>query len=118
VVVELLVVLVADLAFRAHPEGTLGVQPLRIALAHEPYRYRQMIGVGLDDLAQSVGFQILLGILLEVQGDARSPRRSLIALGEREAATAVGLPAPALLFAGAPGVHDDAIRHHEGGIEA
>ena len=126
VVIELLVVVVADLVARPGPQGggpVQGLVPGRLAVlafrwgAGQDHRNRDVVGMGLDGLPQPLGFEELVLPLGQVQDH---PRAAGHAAGFRdgELAPPVRQPAPALRLAGLAGQHRDLVGDHEGGIEA
>src|SRR3546814_4124106 len=66
-----------------------------------------VVGIGMDDLAQPRGVEVLLLPFAKMQGDAGAARRGVLVFSDGEGAPAVGGPLPALRVAGAPGRHVD-----------
>ena len=117
-VVELAVLVLADLAPRPAPERRALVDHLLLAaLVLEPDRQADMVGVGLDDGADAERLQELPRLLAQVELDAGAACG--VGLGrDGEGARPVRAPAPALGLV-RPAGHDlDALRDHEGGVEA
>ena len=142
--VELVVVLVLQLALGPLPQGHHGVEglPLLHSLILGPVVLRRVprlgllmgvlhlhddgivdiVGVFLHQLIQPVGLQIgvvvvVLGVVLDVQGDVGAHGRFFTG-GEGVAVRPGGLPLPRLVRAVGPGDHRHPVGHHEGGIEA
>ena len=130
VVIELLVLLVGDLRFGAGPQRARLVDLLRrlraavvlrlavgLGLGPEQDRDGDVVRVVAHDLAQAPLVEELLGVVAQVQ-DHRGPARRRVRGLDREAAAAVGLPAPGVLLAGLARDDLDLTRDHERGIEA
>ena len=130
VVVELRVLLVGDVLLRPGPQRRGRVQRLlggfrfafRLAALLGPAvdehdRKADVVGVGLDDLAQPGGFEELVLAVLQVKDDGGAPAGPLGVL-DAEGALAVGGPPPRPVLAGAPGDHVHRVGDHEGRVEA
>src|SRR3546814_9893606 len=59
-----------------------------------------VVGIGMDDLAQPRGVEVLLLPFAKMQGDAGAARRGVLVFSDGEGAPAVGGPLPALRVAG------------------
>ena len=128
VVVELLVLVLGDLALGPGPDGTglvdllrlgevgLGVAGLGPGLQDD--RQADMVGVGPHDLPDLPAVEEFLGLGLQVQGHRGAARRAGRRLLHRVAAAAVRRPQPALVGAGLAALDDDPVGHHEHRIEA
>jgi hypothetical protein len=100
VMIKLGVLLRRDLALGTHPQGRRAVQRFRRGIFFafdgiQDHRQRDVVGIGFDDLAQTLGLQELLRVLLHMQGDARTAWR-IRRLRNRESALAVTAPDPAV----------------------
>ena len=91
---------------------------VRLGLGLQQNRDRDVVGIAARDLAQAELVEELLGVLAQVQDDARAARRALRRLLDREAAAAIGTPAPGVLLARLARDHLDLARDHERRIEA
>src|SRR5438105_9383507 len=96
--IELGVLLGRDLRARPGPQRRGAVDRLLLIAVGKNDRQGDMIGIALDDLPQPMRFQVLLIALADMQGDAGAARHVGGRL-DREAALAVGSPAPALAVA-------------------
>ena len=96
---------------------------MRLAfLRHQEDRKLDVVGIAADDAFDLVGLEIFLCLLLEMQHDFGAARdtagRLLVRRRNLEPAAARGRPHPNLVRSGATAGDDDALGHHEGGIEA
>ena len=89
-----------------------------LVLALEQDRHGDVVGVVAHDLAQAPLVEELLGVVAQVQDHRGAARRRLRHRLDREAAAAVGVPAPGVLLAGLARDDLDLARDHECGIEA
>ena len=134
VLVELVVLLLADLALVLEPDrlarveglelglldGLLLVLGVGLAAGHlHHHRVLDEVGVLLDHLAQLPLLQVLLRVLLEVEDDVGAAAL-LGGVLEGVAAVGVGLPEHRLVGggAGAAGEDGDLVGDHEGRVEA
>ena len=76
-----------------------------------------MVGIARDDGLEAQRLQELAGILAQMEHD-RGAAGDILGRRDAELALALGDPAPALGFAGAPAEDLDPLGDHEGGIEA
>ena len=129
--VELLVVLVFQLAFGAAPESTGGIDlfrgplldrllfrlvPLALVIGKKDGE-RDVVGVLLHDLLQAPAIGVLLAFLVEVKQHGGAGDGTLRGL-DVEAGLAIADPTPGLVFTGLARNHLNLIRHHEGAVEA
>ena len=123
VLVELLVLLVGDLAARPHPQclrliDRLVLRGFLAFFAHQ-HRKAQVVRVALDQGAQSIVVGELLGVRLQVQDDTRAALRARQRL-DREIALRARFPAHRCLrrCAGLAREHFYALGDDEGRVEA
>jgi hypothetical protein len=101
--VELLVLLLLDRVARPGPKRGGLVDRLGLAAVRRKLdRHRDVVGVGFDDAAQPDRVEELGGVVPQVQRDRGAAAFALGRL-DREAALAVGCPAPGVVAACAPG---------------
>ena len=112
VVVELLVVFLADLALGAGPESAFGIEALRLPISQQTDRDCEMVGISLDDFPETRGFEIFLGVILEMEADAGPTVGRLFGRAQR---TATISSHPRFRRTG---FDDHSVGRHEGGIEA
>ena len=118
VMVELGVLLRRDLVARPRPQRGRRVHRLGVlARLGEANGHGDMVGIGLDDVAQTAGLEEFLGVVAHVQDDAGAADVG-VGFGNGEAALAVRLPHPGLALAGLAAGDLDKIGDHEGGVEA
>ena len=127
VLVELLVLVLADIVARPGPQRFGGVDGFEFGLGgvllfpllflRHPHRHGNVVGVAPHHRAQTKAVRELAGVVLEVQGHARAPGRRLHAL-DGELFLAVGLPARRLLLSGAPRQHVHFLGDDERTVEA
>ena len=103
---------------KRRPVGDLG--GFRAGLVDDHDRHRHVARLCLDHSLQLEALGVGLGVLHQVKGDAGAALRRIRERRRRhrEGALAVRRPQPGLIGAGAAGDHVNAVRHHEGGIEA
>ncbi len=112
-----------QLRFRTLPQRAGRIDLLRLALlGHEFDRKLDVVGVGADNALDLVGLDILFRVLLQMQHDLGATRHALrrgrIRRRDLETGAAGRRPHPGLALAGAAAGDHDAIRHHEGRVEA
>ena len=117
------VILSLELRFRSLPQRAGRIDLLRLPLlGHQLDRKLDVVGIGSNDAFDLVGFKILLCVLLQMQHDLGAARHAFRRLRIRrrdlEAGAAFRCPDPRLGLAGAAAGDHDAIRHHEGRVEA
>ena len=116
VVVEFLVLVGGDVLLGQRPQRRCGVEGGRVVAFAEHDREADVVGVGLDDLAQPALFHELVGIGVEVQGHRGAAPGALRRL-DAEDALAVRRPQPAVILAGLAGQDVDPVGDHEGRVE-
>src|SRR5260221_9358373 len=93
VVIELFVLLRRDLGLAARPQCRGGVEGLFLVALLEQDRQGDVVGIGLDDVAQAMRLEELVLALPQVENDRRAARFLLRRL-DRELPLAVPAPAP------------------------
>jgi hypothetical protein len=122
VAIEVGVFLGLDLRARLGPErravGQFG--GLGAGLLDDRDWHRHVARIRPDDALDVVALGVVLGVVHQMQDDARAARRSVIQRGglDRVGALAVGGPAPCLVAAGAARDHVDLVGDHERRVEA
>ena len=121
--VGLFVVLRLQLGFRTLPQRTCRIDLPRLAVfGYELDCELDIVGIGADDAFDLVSLQILGGIGLQAKDDLGSAGDTACVLPgswrDFETRAARGRPGPGLARAGPAAGDDDALGHHEGGIEA
>ena len=129
--VQLLVILIRQLAFGTAPEGAGGIYllggaslvgllgfgvPLTLVIGQEDGE-GDVVGVLLDDLAQTPAVGILLAFVVEVNDDSGASHGAFGGL-DAEAGLAVAAPPPRSFFTRLARDHLHVIGHHENGVKA
>src|SRR6516164_2021752 len=116
VMIKFFVLLFGDFRFRSGPQGRCGVDGLFFTTVLKHDGQSDMVGVGIDDLAQSRRFEIFVLTLAQMDDD-RGPACRLRQRFDRELAFAVGNPTPSFGLSGLPTFDLDLFSHHECRVE-
>ncbi len=117
VAVEFLVLRVGDFGFRSRPDSDGAVERVGDALdIRQGDGKTDMVGIGLDDMAELMAVDILFRIGLHMQGDGGAADGSAAGL-DLVLAQPVRFPQPYFITAGLAAFNGDFIGHHEAGIE-
>src|SRR5262249_50596190 len=121
--IGLRVILRLELGLGALPDRARLVDLARLALRlDELDRKQDVVRIGAHDAFDLVRLEKTLGVVLEVQRDLGAARGagSLLIAGRRNSdpGAALRAPAPGLARAGAAARPLEAVRDHEGGVEA
>src|SRR3546814_222893 len=74
--VEIRILLRFDLGFRPRPKGTGGIERLGPVAILQQHQQGDMVGIGLDDMAQTFGFEELVFARAQMQGDGGAATRT------------------------------------------
>lgn len=120
--IEIRIIVLADLAFLLRPERRAVCDLCRFCsgLFDDRDRNRHVTGLLLDDALDRPARGEGLGLVHQMQRNARTARRRVCEIDRRNrvAALAVGCPVPGLVGTGAAGNDIDIVGDHEGRIEA